>query len=147
MQALGQHRERKSSLLVLASPMFVAFLTACASALVLSTEAVFAFPVFVIIAYVSFLVFVLPSIALLRKVVPLTRLGFANSVAIAATLPWILLYLVFYSAPGSAKYGGAPEYILLALTPLLLASLLIAYLIYPHLSPKGTPSDACSANS
>lgn len=143
MQAHWQPHERKSSLLVLASPMVVAFLTACASTLVLSTEAVFAFPVFVIIAYTSPLLFVLPSIALLRKIVPLTRLRFASAVAIAGTLPWFLLYLVFFSTPGSAKYGGAPGYILVALTPPLLASLLVAYLAYPHLSTNGTRSDAC----
>lgn len=144
MQVHWQTHERKSSLLLLASPMLVAFLTACASALVLSTEAVFAFPVFVVIAYTSLLFFVLPSVALIRKIVPLTRLGFASAVAIAGTLPWFLLYLVFFSDPGSAKYGGAPEYILIALAPPLLASLLVAHLVYPHLSTNGTRSNACS---
>lgn len=139
MQAHWQPHERKSSLLVFASPMVVAFLTACASTLVLATEAVLAFPVFVIIAYTSLLFFVLPSIALLRKIAPLTRLCFSSAVAIVGNLPWFLLYLMLFFSPGSAKYGGAPEYILVALAPPLLASLLVAYLIHPHLSTKGTP--------
>ena len=143
MQAHWQPHERKSSLFILASPIAVAFLTACASTVVLSTDAVFAFPIFVMIAYTSLLLFVLPSIALLRKIVPLTRPRFACAVAIAGTLPWFLLYLAFFSTPRSAKYGGAPEYILVVLTPPLLASLLVAHLVYPHLSTKGTRGDAC----
>ena len=134
MQAQWQPQERKGALLVLASPFLIALASTCTAIPALSTEAIFVFPLILAAAYGSLLFFVLPTIALLRRLVALTRARFAITVAAAGTLPWFLLYMAFFASPSSAKYSGAPQYILLLLTPPLLSSFLVSYFIYPHVA-------------
>jgi len=139
MQLQWQPRERKAAMLALVSPLIVAIATACSLIPALSIEALLFTPFIAFGAYASLLFFVLPTLALLKKLKPLRRVGFSATVSVAGTLPWFMLYLAFFATPGSAKYGGTPGYIILFLASPLAFSFLVSYLIYPQIKQSKLP--------
>jgi len=133
MQEHWQPSERKAARLTLVAPLLVSLVTVFALTPAMSTDVLFATPLIALWAYVSLLLFVLPTLKMLQRVASLGRASFSATVAASGTIPWFVFYMALFASPNSAKYGGAPGYVMLLLAVPLAATFLVSYFIHPHI--------------